>query len=67
MKARFHVLIPLALLAALPLFAQRGEHEKNPPRANQGHVPPPPPRRESPRAKPEPERHDGGRINNHRT
>jgi len=37
--------------------------EHNQPRANQGRIPAPPPQRES-RAKPEPERRDGGRVNN---
>jgi len=56
--------VALALLAAFPIFAQRGgERGPNPPRANQGRVPPPPPRRDNPLSKPEPERHDAGRIN----
>ncbi|HKT47384.1 MAG TPA: hypothetical protein VJP87_07660 [Candidatus Acidoferrales bacterium] len=38
-------------------------HEANPPRANQGHIPPPPTRREM-QAAPEAEHHDGGRMNN---
>jgi len=46
---------------------QNATHEdrgQNPPRANQGHVPPPPPKRDNPHAKPEPERQDHGRVNN---
>jgi hypothetical protein len=37
--------------------------EHNPPRANQGRIPAPPPQR-APRAKLEPDRRDGGRVNN---
>ena len=39
------------------------QREANAPRANQGHIPPAPAKRE-PRAAPEPQRHDGGRVNN---
>jgi hypothetical protein len=52
----------LALAMALPASPQRGGESHNPPRSNQGRIPAPPPHREA-RAKPEPERHDGGRVN----
>jgi len=60
---------PLVLLLAFPAFAQRAEehheeHEQNVPRANQGRIPPAPPKREDPHAKPEPQRHENGRVNN---
>ena len=56
--------VALALLLALPVLAQRGgERGQNPPRANQGRIPPPPPRRDNSRSEPEPERHDAGRVN----
>ena len=35
--------------------------DKNPPRANGGHIPPPPPRREDPHAAREPQHYDDGR------
>jgi hypothetical protein len=68
MKRRFVFSVALALIATLPVLAQRGqehgqERGANTPRANQGHVPPPPPRRDNPRARPEPERHGTGHIN----
>jgi hypothetical protein len=63
MKTRLVFPMALLLAAALPALSQRpGAESHNPPRANQGHVPAPPPRRE-PRAKPEPERREGGRVN----
>jgi len=38
---------------AFPVLAQRGEERgENPPRTNQGRVPPPPPRRDNPRSQP---------------
>lgn len=39
------------------------EAQQHPPRANQGRIPQPPPQR-PPRTKPEPERHQGGWVNN---
>jgi len=49
----------LGLLVAFPVLAQRGEERgENPPRTNQGRVPPPPPRRDNPRSQPEPERQE---------
>ncbi len=57
MKSRFVIPFALTLFLALPVFSQRrDEREKNPPRANQGHIPEAPPPRREPRAKPEPER-----------
>src|SRR5260370_21164406 len=64
MKRRLVFPVALALLVALPVLAQRGgERGSNPPRANQGRVPPPPPRSDNPRSEPEPERHDAGHVN----
>ena len=68
MKVRLLIPVALTALLCLPAFAQRGEerggqHEHNTPRANQGRIPPAPARRDDHRARPEPERHDGGRIN----
>ena len=68
MRRQFIFPLALALAAALPVLAQRGqergqERGQNPPRANQGHIPPPPAKRENPRAKPEPERHVTGHVN----
>ena len=40
------------------------EHGPNAPHANQGRIPDPPPRRESRSAPSEPERQEGGRVNN---
>jgi len=72
MKTRLALAGALALSLILPLLAQRGEEprrsgeaqrpEQNAPRANQGRIPAPPPKRE-PRAKPEPQRIEGGRVN----
>src|SRR6266566_3281149 len=43
----------LGLLVAFPVLAQRGEERgENPPRTNQGRVPPPPPRRDNPCSQP---------------
>jgi len=69
MKTRLAVLITIGFLSAASAFAQHneGQHEEashNPPRANQGHVPPPPPARTNPRAKPETEHVDAKRSNN---
>jgi len=77
MKTRLAFAMALALVLALPALSQRaGEAQRpsepraaepqrpaEPPRANQGHVPAPPAQR-APGAKPEPERRDGGRVNN---
>jgi hypothetical protein len=76
MKLRLLAPAALAVLVSIPAFAQRpeerggqrggeqGQHrDAHTPRANQGRVPPPPPKRDDRRAKPEPERHDGGRVN----
>ncbi len=73
MNRRLAFPLVLAVLVALPAIAQRDEgkgqnatHEErgqNPPRANQGRVPPPPPKRDNPHAKPEPERLEGNRVN----
>jgi len=68
MKRRLIFVAALAVLVTLPVLAQRGqehgqERGQNPPRANQGHVPPPPPRREDAHAKPEPEHHATGHMN----
>jgi hypothetical protein len=67
MKLPFATLIGLAVLIALPALAQprdqqHGQHSR-PPRANQGHIPAPPAPRGS-RGIAEPERMDGGRIDN---
>ncbi len=63
MKSRFVIPFALTLFPALPVFAQRrDEREKNPPRANQGHIPEAPPPRREPRAKPEAERRESGHI-----
>src|SRR5260370_696921 len=64
MKRRFVFPVALALLVAFPVLAQHGGGRgQNPPRANQGRVPPPPPKRDDPRSDPEPEHHDAGRMN----
>jgi hypothetical protein len=64
MKLRLVFPFALALCLALPVFSQRpDEREKNPPRANQGRVPPAPPPHREPHAKPEPERHPTGHVN----
>lgn len=65
MKGRLICVVALAVVVALPVFGQRGqehgqERGPNPPRANQGRVPPPPQRRDNPHTKPEPERHETG-------
>jgi hypothetical protein len=64
MRLRYVFPFAVALCVALPVYSQRREErEKNPPRANQGHVPEaPPPPRES-RAKPEVERRESGHVN----
>jgi len=55
---------PVNIHRGIPYFrATRRGAGPNLPRANQGRVPPPPPRRDNPLSKPEPERHDAGRIN----
>jgi len=66
MRYRFAVPAALALLLALPAFAQRPEehreeHHENP-RANQGRIPEAPPPKRDVHAKPEVERHDN-RVN----
>lgn len=48
--------------AQRPQENRGGERGGNYPRANQGRIPDPPQHRDN-RAKPEPERHDGGRVN----
>ena len=78
MRNRIAPLSAFFLLAAIPCFAQRpedrrpneqrgeerhGEHGPNAPRANQGRIPEAPQRRE-PRAAPDQERKEGGRVNN---
>jgi hypothetical protein len=68
MKRRLVFPMALALLVAYPILAQRGgehggERGQNPPRANQGRVPPPPPRRDDPHSRPEPEHHVTGHVN----
>jgi hypothetical protein len=68
MRRQFIFTGALAILVALPVLGQRGQEHgqdrgQNPPRANQGHVPPPPPRRDNPHTKPEPERHETGHMN----
>ena len=72
MKRRLTFPVVLALIATLPVLAQRGQEQgqqrgrergENPPRANQGHIPPPPQKRDNPRAKPEPEHHPTGHVN----
>jgi hypothetical protein len=72
MKNRAALLTALVFMIGTPAFAQRPvEHppearpqrEPNAPRANQGKIPAPPPKR-APRTAPEPERRDGGRVNN---
>jgi hypothetical protein len=77
MKLRLLAPVALAVAVSIPAFAQRPEEkggqqrggeqgqqrDAHTPRANQGRVPPPPAKRDNPRAKPEPERHDGGRVN----
>ncbi|HEX5855345.1 MAG TPA: hypothetical protein VFZ57_06960 [Thermoanaerobaculia bacterium] len=64
MKARLALLVAAVSLAAVPALAQRGEERgTNPPRANQGHVPPAPSARTNQRAAPETERHDATRSN----
>jgi hypothetical protein len=75
MKKRFEVPLVVFLAACAPVLAQHpveGGHEQaarppqvrpaNPPRANQGKIPPPPPQREA-HAKPEPEKRENGKIN----
>ena len=55
---RMSYALALALVLAAPAQAQhRGETRHNPPRANQGHLPPEPQRRELSRVTPEPELH----------
>ena len=66
MKPRLLFPAALVFVAALPLLSERpAQHppSQNPPRANQGHVPPPPPSRPQPQAKPEPEHHQSGHVN----
>src|SRR4029077_20475919 len=68
MKRWFIFPVALVLVATLPVLAQRGqehgqERGANPPRANQGRIPPAPERRDDHRAKPEPERHETGHVN----
>lgn len=56
----------LALALVLPAGAQAARHDsrpKNPPRANQGHIPPAPSRRAPAAAAPSSERMEGGRVN----
>lgn len=75
MKGRFELSLVFLLATCLPALAQRpGEsgHEQggrppgaipgNPPRANQGKIPPPPPQRDA-HAKAEPEKRENGKIN----
>src|ERR1041384_8812838 len=63
MKMQFSIPITLALLMAVPMVAQqRGEERHEGPRANQGRAPAPPEKR-APTARPEVERHNGGRVN----
>ncbi len=63
MKSRFVIPFALTLFLTLPVFSQRrDEREKNPPRANQGHIPEAPPPRREPRAKPEPEHRESGHV-----
>ncbi|HYA97655.1 MAG TPA: hypothetical protein VEH49_06135 [Methylomirabilota bacterium] len=60
MRTRLYTTIALALLVAAPAFAQRGEERgANPPRGNQGRIPPAPQKR-TPGTKPETERHPNG-------
>jgi len=67
MRFRFVIPAALALLIAVPSFAQRPEERNNErqaqehrdgPRANQGHIPQAPPPKRDVHAKPEVERHD---------
>ena len=62
MKIRFAVPLALALFVTLPALAQRGE-EHHDVHANQGHIPQAAPPHRDVHAKPEVERHEGGRIN----
>jgi len=73
MKRRFGLPLVVFLLAATPvIIAQHpneeshehasAQRDKNPPRANQGHVPPAPTRRE-PSAPVQEERHESGKVN----
>ena len=79
MKNRAALWAASVLLLSVPAFAQRpedrrpneqrceerhDEHGPHAPRANQGRIPDPPPRRESRSAPSEPERQEGGRVNN---
>jgi len=80
MKTRLALVMAFALVLSIPAWSRRpgeaqrpgeprsGEMQRpaqpqNQPRANQGRIPAPPPQR-APRAKPEPERRNGGRVNN---
>lgn len=63
-KAALGCLLALGFLTAPAVSAQHGAgSHTNPPRANQGRIPPPPTARSNPRAEPEVERGAGGRVN----
>ena len=62
MKIRFAVPLALALFVTLPALAQRGE-EHHDVHANQGHIPQAAPPHRDGHAKPDLERHEGGRVN----
>lgn len=67
MKMRFSIPMTLALLMTVPIVAQQRGEEKHEerhegPRANQGRVPAAPEKRAS-SARPEVEKHNGGRVN----
>jgi hypothetical protein len=73
MKHALGFALAIALFATVPAFAQKGESrppapahaDKNPPRANGGHIPPAPTARTDPRAAREPEKFADGRTNEH--
>jgi hypothetical protein len=73
MKTAFALTMAMALALITPSWAQRGgdkersdkerpNEQRNEPRANRGRIPTPPVRR-APKAKPEAERREGGRMN----
>ncbi|HMD32256.1 MAG TPA: hypothetical protein VKG84_10130 [Candidatus Acidoferrales bacterium] len=70
MRHSLGLALAIALFASVPVFAQHEEPkheqpqhaEKNPPRANGGHIPPPPPARTDPKAARETEKFQDGRA-----
>ena len=68
MKIRHAIPLVVGLMIALPALAQRSEERQGQERhdnvhANQGRIPQGPPPKRDNRAKPEVQRHEGGRVN----